>query len=74
MAKYRSSDRDWGTALMKGPLGKQIFNDLLGSALASERFVPAPEHLVDGRGWKATPEALAQLRRGVSARKVVVSL
>ncbi len=64
----------WGTALMKGPLGKQIFNDHLGPALASGRFVPAPEPLVAGHGLNAIPEALALLRRGVSARKVVVSL
>ena len=64
----------WGTALLKGPLGKQIFNDFLGPALASGRFIPAPEPLVAGHGLSAIPEALALLRRGVSARKVVVSL
>ena len=64
----------WGTALMKGSLGKQIFNDFLGPALASGRLVPAPEPLVAGHSLEALPEALALLRRGVSARKVVVSL
>ncbi len=64
----------WGTALMKGPLGKKIFNDFLGPALASGRLIPAPEPLVAGHGLNAIPEALALLRRGVSARKVVVSL
>ncbi|WP_079419404.1 zinc-binding alcohol dehydrogenase family protein [Thiomonas intermedia] len=64
----------WGTALMKGTLGKQIFNEFLGPALASGRLVPAPKPLVVGHSLEALPEALALLRRGVSASKVVVSL
>ena len=64
----------WGTALMKGTLGKTIFNDFLGPALASGRLVPAPKPLVAGHSLEAIPQALALLRRGVSARKVVVSL
>lgn len=64
----------WGTALMKGSLGEKIFNDFLGSALASRRFVPAPEPLVAGHCLDEIPQALALLRRGVSANKVVVSL
>ena len=64
----------WGTALMKGALGKTIFNDFLGPALASGRLVPAPTPLVAGHSLEAIPQALALLRRGVSASKVVVSL
>ena len=64
----------WGTALMKGSLGEKIFNDFLGSALATRRFVPAPEPLVAGHGLGEIPHALARMRRGVSAQKVVVSL
>lgn len=64
----------WGTALMKSALGRTIFNDFLGPALASGRFVPAPKPLVAGRSLEALPEALDILRRGVSASKVVVSL
>lgn len=64
----------WGTALLKGPLGAQIFHDFLGPALASGRFVPAPEPLVAGQGLEDIAQALALLRRGVSATKVVVSL
>ena len=64
----------WGTALMKGSLGEKIFNDFLSSALASRRFVPAPEPLVAGHSLDEIPQALALLRRGVSAQKVVVSL
>lgn len=64
----------WGTALMTGTLGKTIFNDFLGPALASGRLVPAPKPLVAGYCLEAIPQALALLRRGVSASKVVVSL
>ncbi|MDE3010984.1 MAG: zinc-binding alcohol dehydrogenase family protein [Pseudomonadota bacterium] len=64
----------WGTALMKGALGATIFNDFLGPALASGRVVPAPKPLVAGHSLHALAEALALLRRGVSASKVVVSL
>jgi NADPH:quinone reductase-like Zn-dependent oxidoreductase len=64
----------WGTALMKGTLGTQIFQDFLGPALASGRLVPSPEPLVAGNSLEAIPEAIALLRKGVSARKVVVSL
>jgi hypothetical protein len=59
---------------MKGALGKTIFNDFLGPALASGRLVPAPTPLVAGHSLEAIPQALALLRRGVSASKVVVSL
>ncbi len=64
----------WGTALMQGTLGKAIFNDFLGPALASGRLVPAPKPLVAGHSLQAIPQGLALLRRGVSASKVVVSL
>jgi NADPH-dependent curcumin reductase CurA len=64
----------WGTALLKGTLGKTIFQDFLGPALASGRVVAAPQPLVAGHSLEAIPQALALLRRGVSARKVVVSL
>jgi len=64
----------WGTALMKDSLGKTIFNDFLGPALASGRVVPAPRPIVAGHALEAIPEAMGLLRRGVSASKVVVSL
>lgn len=64
----------WGTALVDDPLGRQIFVDFLGPALASGRFVASPEPLVAGRSLKDIPTAMALLGRGVSARKVVVSL
>jgi len=64
----------WGTALVKGPLGRAIFNDFLEPALASGRFKASPEPLVAGHALQDIPAAMALLRKGVSARKVVVSL
>lgn len=64
----------WGTALFKGTLGKRIFQDFVEPALASGRFVAAPPPVVAGHSLEAIPQALALLRAGVSARKVVVSL
>lgn len=58
---------------MKGALGKTIFNDFLGPALASGRLVPAPQPLLAGRSLEALPDALALLRRGISASKIVAS-
>jgi D-arabinose 1-dehydrogenase-like Zn-dependent alcohol dehydrogenase len=64
----------WGTALVKEDLGRMIFNDFLGPALASGELVPAPEPLVGGHDLRDIPAAMDVLRKGVSARKVVVSL
>jgi NADPH:quinone reductase-like Zn-dependent oxidoreductase len=64
----------WGTALVKGPLCREIFVDFLGPALADGRFRATPEPLVAGHSIRDIPAAMAVLRQGVSARKVVVSL
>lgn len=64
----------WGTALVKGALGRLIFADFLGPALASGQLVPAPPPMVVGNALQDIPKAIAILRRGVSAKKVVVSL
>ena len=64
----------WGTALVKDALGRLIFADFLGPALASGQLVPAPPPMVVGNTLQDIPKAIAILRRGVSAKKVVVSL
>lgn len=64
----------WGTALVKESLGREIFADFLGPALANGRFVPAPEPLLAGHSLKDIPAAMTLLGRGVSARKVVILL
>lgn len=64
----------WGTALVNGPLCREIFVDFLEPALADGRFKATPDPLVAGHSIRDIPAAMAVLRQGVSARKVVVSL
>ena len=64
----------WGTALIKGSLGSAIFRDFLGPALESGLIVSAPQPIVAGHSLEELASALALLRAGVSARKVVVTL
>ena len=64
----------WGSSVVEDPWGSRLFEDFLEPALASGSFRPAPQPLVAGSGLAAIPEAMAMLRQGVSARKVVVSL
>lgn len=52
----------------------RIYLDFLGPALASGQFVPAPPPLVVGRGLDKINEALERNQKGVSAKKIVVSL
>lgn len=52
----------------------RIFLDFLGPALATGQFVPAPEAQVVGRGLDKIQEAMEIQKKGVSAKKIVVSL
>lgn len=54
--------------------GKYVWEDFLPKALASGQFVPAPEAEVVGKGLEAIEGALEAWRKGVSGRKIVVSL
>jgi NADPH:quinone reductase-like Zn-dependent oxidoreductase len=51
-----------------------VYVDFLPRALAERQFVPAPEPQVVGRGLDKIQEALDVQMKGVSARKIVVSL
>ncbi len=64
----------WGSSVVHDPWGSRLFQDFLEPALASGSFQPAPQALVAGHGLEAIPAAMELLRRGVSARKVVVAL
>lgn len=48
--------------------------DFLGPALAQKQFVPAPPPQIVGRGLDRINEALELCQKGVSAKKIVVSL
>ena len=64
----------FGTNLMANEVGAAVYNDFLPIALAEGKFVPAPEPLVVGKGLEFVQEALNLSKKGVSAKKVVVTL
>lgn len=55
-------------------IGAKVYNEYVPEALLQGMFVPAPEPQVVGRGLEKIQEGLDTHRKGVSARKVVVSL
>jgi hypothetical protein len=64
----------FGSSLVHNDVGRVVYADFLPRALAEGRFVAAPEAQVVGTGLASIQAALDVQRRGVSARKVVVSL
>lgn len=64
----------WGSDLMANEVGKVIYEDFLPAALAKGKYIAAPEPLVIAKGLDSVQEAMNLNRRGVSAKKVVVSL
>jgi NADPH:quinone reductase-like Zn-dependent oxidoreductase len=64
----------WGSSLVGNEVGPMIYEQFLPAALAQKRHVAAPEPQVVGHGLEHIPEALEGQRRGVSARKLVVTL
>ena len=64
----------WGGTLKDNEVGPGVYVDFLPSALREGVYRPAPEATVVGNGLQAIPDALRQLRRGVSATKLVVTI
>ena len=64
----------WGSTLMANEVGPMLWAEFLPSALASGRYTPAPAPEVVGHGLENVQLAVDALRRGVSARKLVVTL
>lgn len=64
----------FATTIGQNEVGKAVFNDYLGKALASGKFVPAPPAEVVGKGLESIQDAMGILSKGVSAKKIVVSL
>ena len=64
----------FGSSLVHNDVGRAVYADFLPQALAERRFVAAPEAQVVGTGLGAIQAALDVQRKGVSAKKVVVSL
>ncbi|KAF2996726.1 hypothetical protein E8E13_006028 [Curvularia kusanoi] len=63
----------WGS-VAHSPVGNAVYRDYLPEALASGKFraAPAPEGF--GRGLDKIQDALKEQKKGVSAKKIVVSL
>jgi len=64
----------FGTTLKNNEVSKVIYEDFLPQALADGRYVAAPDPYVIGTGLEYVQTGFAAQRKGVSAKKVVVSL
>ncbi len=64
----------WGSSCKDNEVGPMIFGAFLPQALAAGTFGAMPPARVAGHGLEAILPAFAELARGVSARKIVVTL
>lgn len=64
----------FGSDLMVNEVSSVIYKDYLPAALAEGKYIAAPEPQVIGKGLEYVQEAFDVNLRGVSAKKVVVSL
>ena len=55
-------------------LARAIWSDFLGPALENGSFLPKPDPVVAGEGLESVQKGMDMQRKGVSARKVVVTL
>ena len=63
-----------GSGLADNEVGAAVYADYLPKALAEGKFIAAPEPLVVGKGLESIQKAFEVQMKGVSAKKVVVSL
>lgn len=64
----------FGSDLMVNEVSKLIYEDFLPDALANGDYIAAPEPQVVGKGLEHVQEALDMHQKGVSAKKLVLSL
>jgi NADPH:quinone reductase-like Zn-dependent oxidoreductase len=64
----------WGGNLAYNEVGPAIYNTFLPAALASGTYRAEPPAEVVGHGLDKIQEALTQLRKGVSAKKLVITV
>lgn len=64
----------FGTSLKDNEIGGAVYEHFLPKALKAGTFVPAPEAFVVGHGLESIQFAVDIQHKGVSAKKVVVSL
>lgn len=63
-----------GDSLIDNEVGKLIYEDFLPTALEEGRYIAAPEPLLVGHGLESVQMAFDMQKKGVSAKKVVVTL
>ncbi|CAD6594524.1 MAG: hypothetical protein ASARMPRED_000587 [Alectoria sarmentosa] len=64
----------FGSTLLYNEVGKAIYVDFLPQALAEGTYIAAPDPLVVGKGLEYIQAGYDLQRKGVSAKKIVVSL
>ncbi|KAI4161921.1 MAG: hypothetical protein LQ342_004487 [Letrouitia transgressa] len=64
----------FGSDLMANEVGKIIYEDYLPAALNEGKYQAAPEPMIVGKGLEHVQEAMDLNMKGVSAKKLVVSL
>ena len=64
----------FGNSLMDNEVSKVIYEDFLPNALVENRYVAAPEPYIIGSSLEYIQAGMDAQRKGVSAKKVVVSL
>ncbi len=64
----------FGSSLMNNEVSRVLYEDFLPQALADGRYVAAPDPYVVGKGLEYVQTGFDAHRKGVSAKKVVVSL
>lgn len=64
----------WALSLMENEVGKVVYEDYLPDALEVGAFVSAPEYQVVGSGLNSIQLGLDTLKKGVSAKKIIVTL
>jgi len=69
-----STKRILGSTIKDNEVSKVIYNDFLPTALEDGKFITAPDPYVVGKGLEHVQAAIDLLRKGVSAKKIVVSL
>jgi NADPH:quinone reductase-like Zn-dependent oxidoreductase len=64
----------WGGALKDNEVGPAIYTDFLPIALATGAYRAEPQAEIVGHGLEAIPTGLQRLRKGVSAKKLVITV
>lgn len=64
----------WGSELVDGELARTVFADFLPAALETGSYVPAPEPEIVGHGLDQIQKGFEMGRKGVSAKKLVVTV